>query len=44
MRKKTDEMEEELTNLQKDIQAVENAIFEGDEEDSEDDENMFIYN
>ena len=37
----SDEMEEELTDLQKDIQAVENAIFEGDEEDSEDDENMF---
>ena len=40
----SDEMEEELTDLKKDIQAVENAIFEGDEEDSEDDENMFIYN
>ena len=37
----SDEMEEELTDLQKDIQAIENAIFEEEDSEEEDDMSMF---
>lgn len=39
----SDEMEEALTDLQMDIQAVENALFEGDEEDGDDDDDMSMF-
>ena len=39
----SDEMEEVLTDLQMDIQAVENAIFKGDEEDNDEDDDMSMF-
>ena len=39
----SDDMEEALTDLQMDIQAVENAIFEGDEEDDDEDDDMSMF-